>query len=378
MWPSTQAPLTVILRGSLGLLLLAACVDHGRQSAVPDWPVGPPTLALGLESGPPAELELANVTSAVLLPDSSLAVANSGTSEIRYFAATGLFLRSTGRRGQGPGEFSGAPLYLYARSQDTLLVYDTGNLRLTSLDATGALRASLDLARPDTLTLGWFPRLYPNAFLEADEAPTVRACIDQLVPRIAKRPEFPSALLVRVDQLGYLWAAPLPLASNQAVSWRIYNLSGQVVATSTLPAGFTPFQIGARAALGRLEDSLGVEHVVVIPIARGSAPPLSCPSTAAVAIHTDSAALRVLRNGLRVAIQAQEAYYADHSTYANRAEALSAPELAGLRLIVLVSDKRHWFGLVTDPRTGTTCATGVGYQPPGWQEAVSRCSTSAS
>ena len=369
--------MTLYLHRLLAVLaFLVACGDQDRQPTVPRWTVGPSTLALGIEEGPPSELEFANVTSAVLFPDASLAIANSGTSEIRYFAATGRFLRSTGRRGQGPGEFSGAPLYLHARGQDTLLVYDAGNFRLTSLDGLGRLRSSMDLARTDSLGVTWFPRLYPGAFLEADEAPAVRPCIDQLVPGIAKRPEFPSAILVRVDQLGYLWATLLPLPPDTPISWRIYNLSGGLVATATLPPNLTPFQIRAEDLLGRLQDSLGVEHVVVMPLARGRGSPLTCAPSASPAISSDSAALHAIRNASRAAIQAQEAYYAAHATYASRSEALTAPGLSGIHLVVLESDKRHWFGLLIDPRTGTTCATGVGYQPPGWQEAVSRCSAS--
>jgi hypothetical protein len=335
-------------------------------------------LDLGIEAGPPAELEFANITSAITLPGGSLAVANSGTSQIRYFAATGTFIRSIGRRGQGPGEFSGAPLYLHARGRDTLLVYDTGNLRLTVLDAQGAVWPSSDLARADTRGVAWFPRLYPNAFLEADEAPPVRPCIDQLVLHVASGPDYPAAALLRVDQLGYLWATPLPFTPTHPTAWRIYDLSGTLVATSTLPQGFSPFEISGRFMLGRLEDSLGVEHVVVLPFGRERTAKLTCASGAPRTLRPDSAALRTLRNAARIAILAQEAYYASHAAYADRSDVLPVPELSALRLVIVASDKRHWFGLLIDPGTGTTCATGVGYQPPGWEEAIARCSSPAS
>lgn len=341
------------------------------------WTLQPPTLTLGIEAGPPQELELANVTSAVLLSDGSLAIANAGTSQIRYFSATGVFLHSTGRHGQGPGEFSGAPIYLHAQSHNSLLAYDAGNRRLTFLDPDGRPRSARDLARPDTLEIAWFPRLYPNAFLEADEAPGVRPCVDAVVPQIARRPAFSSAILVRVDQLGFLWVTPLPLPAGTSSGWQVYDLAGQLVATTTLPSGFRPFQITARELLGRLEDSLGVEHVVTLPVRRHRTAPLSCTIAIATPPPAEAGVLRTLRNAGRVAIQAQEAYYADHDTYAGRSDALAAPELSVVRLVIVASDKRHWFGLLIDPRTGTTCATGVGYQPPGWEEAVSRCSGSA-
>jgi hypothetical protein len=98
----------------------------------------PPVLELGEEDSPRPELVLTDVTSAVRLPSGKLAIANAGTSEIRYFGAKGGYLRRVGRRGEGPGDFSGSSMYLWASGGDGLTVYDGGIFRLTSLGSAAA------------------------------------------------------------------------------------------------------------------------------------------------------------------------------------------------------------------------------------------------
>ncbi|MBA3558252.1 MAG: hypothetical protein H0W30_06595 [Gemmatimonadaceae bacterium] len=50
--------------------------------------------------------ELYRVTSAFMLADGRIVIANAGTSQIRFYSADGRFALSKGRAGSGPGEFS--------------------------------------------------------------------------------------------------------------------------------------------------------------------------------------------------------------------------------------------------------------------------------
>jgi hypothetical protein len=356
-------------------LALLGCTAGGTESAsVPAWELGAPTLQLGEEDSPQLERVLNNVTSAARLPSGAIALANAGSSEIRYFSPTGSHLRTVGRRGRGPGDFSGSPMYISSSGDDHLLVYDVGTYRLTSLDAEGKVLSSVDLHRADTLNVSWRPRLYPNAYLVADEAPQARPCIDHLITGVAGRPERVSPLLGRVDQLGYLWVTNLQHSADSATTWSIYDLPGTRVATVTLPPEFTIFEITQRDILGLQRDSLGVERLVVRPLSRSTTSSLTCTTAAREVTPADSAVTSNLVAAGHAAVIAQETYYADHGRYSDRADSLKTPKLEGLSFGILSGDNRHWFGLVVDPKTRVTCAVGVGYQPPGWEEARARCS----
>jgi hypothetical protein len=92
-------------------ILLAGCKppaeDPGgspaqQQGAVPEWTLSPEPL---LDIGGEGQKALFMVTSAARTPSGGVLVANAGTGELRWFDASGQFLRAAGRRGGGPGEF---------------------------------------------------------------------------------------------------------------------------------------------------------------------------------------------------------------------------------------------------------------------------------
>ena len=70
------------------------------------WRVGDaPAVSIGVQPGDEA-YQLYGVEDATRLSDGRIAVANAGTSEIRFFSADGGHLESWGRVGEGPGEFA--------------------------------------------------------------------------------------------------------------------------------------------------------------------------------------------------------------------------------------------------------------------------------
>ena len=62
-------------------------------------------MSIGVQQGDEA-YQLCGVEDATRLSDGTIAVANAGTSEIRYYSADGGHLESWGRVGEGPGEFA--------------------------------------------------------------------------------------------------------------------------------------------------------------------------------------------------------------------------------------------------------------------------------
>jgi len=76
-----------------------------------------------------------------LLPDGRVAVVDRGSATIRLFGEDGVFEREIGRRGQGPGELR-YPNALWSVGADTLVVYDSGNQRLSRFRTSGELLES--------------------------------------------------------------------------------------------------------------------------------------------------------------------------------------------------------------------------------------------
>lgn len=119
-----------------------------------EWRVSAePTLEIGVMEGDSA-YQLFRVTGAVYQPDGAIAVANSGTSEIRLFDASGMFRSATGRRGGGPGEFE-MIMWLLPTRGDSLLAYDWRHRRVSVLDPEGEYVRSFELKM--LTTTGGFP-----------------------------------------------------------------------------------------------------------------------------------------------------------------------------------------------------------------------------
>ncbi|MDP2954906.1 MAG: hypothetical protein Q8N53_00680 [Longimicrobiales bacterium] len=106
----------------------------GESEAV--WEaLAPPDVLIGREAGPDSVL-LFDVQAAVTLATGAIAVANAGSYEIRYYDPDGGFVRATGRRGDGPGEFRFLR-YLARLPEDSILAFDRGNQRVSVFDPAG-------------------------------------------------------------------------------------------------------------------------------------------------------------------------------------------------------------------------------------------------
>lgn len=92
-----------LVRDSAGIRI----VENARPpegSRLP-WRIGPePTVSIGVLEGEEPYM-LLYVTHSARLSDGRIVLANSGTSEVRMFDASGTHLLSWGRSGEGPGEF---------------------------------------------------------------------------------------------------------------------------------------------------------------------------------------------------------------------------------------------------------------------------------
>ena len=117
----------------------SAGIQIVRSSGTPQPLVLEPDLVIGTVDGP-EELQFYGVLAVAPQPDGTIFVSDrSGT--IREFSPAGDFVRSTGRQGEGPGEFlwpSG--LHLYG---DTIAVVDGQASRITELSRAGGVLATM-------------------------------------------------------------------------------------------------------------------------------------------------------------------------------------------------------------------------------------------
>lgn len=161
------------------------------ESRAPQWPgseawtlASEPLLDLST-SGTGTPHEFFRVRGAVRLTDGSYAVADGGSSEIRFFSAEGEFLRATGRKGQGPGEFERLRS-LHRLGGDSVLAFEWGG-RVAVFGPRGRL-ARMMLLPPNASDLrvldgtGFLVKLH---YLSMDEYGGGNALIRQPIPIVA-------------------------------------------------------------------------------------------------------------------------------------------------------------------------------------------------
>jgi hypothetical protein len=151
------APLRAAL--GLGLLALAACAsdaigndlftardsagirivefDSSAASRVPQWTTASePDLRIDNREDDP-RYQFFFIADAIPVP-SGIAVAVSGANEIRIYDEAGEHVRTIGRAGEGPGEFSSIG-WLQLLGADTIVAYDRGLRRISVFDRAGEL-----------------------------------------------------------------------------------------------------------------------------------------------------------------------------------------------------------------------------------------------
>lgn len=121
------------------------------DSHTPAWAAGQawsvattPEVRIGTVDGPEA-YRLFEVGDATVLFDGRIAVANSGTHEVRLYSRTGTWIRTIGRQGEGPGEFT-YPHRMYRLPGDSLVVVDSRALSL--FDSAGTFVRSYPRGAP--------------------------------------------------------------------------------------------------------------------------------------------------------------------------------------------------------------------------------------
>ena len=129
------APGLSVVRDSAGIAIVEN-TSPADSAAYAWWTVEGPDVDMGRADGTEGQ-DLFRVAAAVRLADGGFVVADGGSSELRFFDASGGFVRSAGRSGEGPGEFR-SPSWLANPVPDSLYVFDRALVRVSVFDTTGA------------------------------------------------------------------------------------------------------------------------------------------------------------------------------------------------------------------------------------------------
>lgn len=321
-------PLASQVRDSAGIQI----VENARpadESRLP-WRIGPePTVSIGEVTGEEAYL-LHGVEDGEILPDGRIVIANTGTSEIRVFDASGVHQATWGRAGAGPGEFTAlggvgswpGDFPGTRREELTYTLRDGHGSALVSLGVhpgrewhlnmegqfpvMGLLpfsrsvhEASWDegvILAPDDhceirvhdRTTGALARIVRRD--DTNRAPT-RDEVDQAIDEALGRTNltgdqlewtreaykgmplvesFPAFRALLTDALNHLWVreATLPGMDRPTPLWTVFDPEGLVLGFIETPDGLTILEIGADYILGHATDDLGAESVQVWPLDR--------------------------------------------------------------------------------------------------------------
>ena len=174
-------------RDSAGILIVES------RAPSTEWAITPePEIRIGMREGPP-EYQLYRVQFAARLHSGGVVIVDGGSSEVRFFDASGSHVRSLGGRGEGPGEFNRFDA-VRVLEPDTLVIWDRGNQRITLVGPSGEAAAqfpvagvpafqrprdflgllgdqeAVTLGRPspeDSVRLGWYAQRGETAVIEA-------------------------------------------------------------------------------------------------------------------------------------------------------------------------------------------------------------------
>lgn len=128
---SGDAP-AALVRDSAGIVIVENVWPDSAD--VPWWTLdGEPLVDIG-SADAEEQNALFRVGDALRLSDGRIVVTNGGAADVRYYSAEGEHLRTTGRRGDGPGEFR-SPRWLFPMSGDSVVVVDVR--RASVLDGRG-------------------------------------------------------------------------------------------------------------------------------------------------------------------------------------------------------------------------------------------------
>lgn len=288
----TATPIRILTRmknRTLACLLtlpLLACASTDALSAqTPEWRVDS-TWAVSVGEGSEEGHQLLWVGDAVLLEDGRLVLLSAGTKDLRVFSPDGVFIRTVGREGEGPGEFKG-PTGFRLLPSGHLLVYDWGAQRVTEFDTewkvVGTQRVSYDIGASGPATHDVSIREYvrrPEGVYEGDlvirlfEGSDVRASIRRPRGKVYStglvRGEGGTTLpLPMGETILYNWGPEhIVLGSSHSTDFDLFDHTGTLVRTVRGEGELRPATRADMTAFDKSQEGRGSLTIAGVTMSR--------------------------------------------------------------------------------------------------------------
>ena len=343
-------------RSSLFLLpLLVPCQTLLAQAGT--WSVSKDALvSIGTVSDD-SLYELNRAESAIMLSNGEIVVANRGSSQLRWYDSRGRYIRSVGRRGQGPGEFKS--LYVFEGRGDTVFVDDGQNRRVSRISPDGRY-IGLDSSATPSRELRFYDRsAVTRAPLNVDWSGIRDALLG--IPH-----DEAGLRSVLVDRPGNLWVRK----ATDSLPYTVYDRSARRVGRVDIPVRFEVYQAFDTLVLGRFRDEDGVEAIQLrrLTKAKSTAAPAASRRPAYDEARENQAhreALGAARSSLRNLLTAQELHHAKNKRYASRLSDLGGLALPqGVSLTLIAPTPNAYWIVAEIPGTPVVCIVGVGSVVP--------------
>lgn len=369
-------------------ILITSCGDAqanagGEPSGTSALPVEPwavssvPSVEIGQADGDDAYL-FQDIVSVAVLGNGNVAVLDAGPAQLRFYDGQGAHLRTTGRKGGGPGEYR-APARVYRTHADTLLVFDSGSGMETVVDTSGGFVRATPF---EPTAEGPFKRdawLWRRMLIDGPRLVEHRGAVARALERLPVIAAADSFQFVQVDGFGRLWTRREPHDPEQPSTWHVFGPTGEPLGVVSTPARFQLQDIGAAYLAGRGWDEVGVERVQVFAY--------DAPQPSAVEQHGEiesvrpstempEAILTGMRGLLRHATSQQEIFYSKGYRYASSAEQLEWPsDMEGYTVHIMGSGPRGYTMLIFHESAPGICGIKMGMGGPvGWTPGIVHCS----
>jgi hypothetical protein len=136
-----NSPPTAEVSDSAGIRIVA--YDLTREVLPTYRIVAEHDLEIGTRDGA-LEYTFSRIPSLAVMQDGSIVVSDAVAQELRVYAANGTYVRTLGRRGEGPGEFAAPPM-IADIAADTVFAFDSRSARLTLISLDGELVGEVPL-----------------------------------------------------------------------------------------------------------------------------------------------------------------------------------------------------------------------------------------
>ena len=405
--PYGRVPGAGLLAATLAGVGLAACsgtVDapDAAPSTLSVWEAGTPQLSVGTLDGEDV-YEFGGVQGVVSLADGGLAVADGLTGSISIFDAGGVFVRSMGTLGGGPGEF-GTLSRIYTLGDDSLAAIDQRRMMVSHWSVDGEYAGQMPAAE-----------VSGEAIYSMDVFPASRYIVDGAVGRDARvrvgalaatLPRPSGASLVRhlkVGRDGSLWVRESAGDSVTPSEWLVLDAAGAPQRWARLAPGFTPLEMDGDEVVGRRVGEYGVEYAERYVLTQagnernvpgwfsgtGSSESARGPDATAegepLQPMTESDLRAEAVRSIKFMASAQEIFYSRNYRYSTSMDELRAAEMPdgfeldlpeGFEFTILTAGSRGWSLVVAHPEVSTVCTLGYGLDtPPGWGTGAVNCGT---